>query len=191
MEKPGDVFILDVHTRSGRLAVLITSGTVEPAIRTPSTMGNKAAAWRLLLVIDVHRLALARPLAEQQHPSWQPRLRLRLPRRAHGSAPRRRRPRHRLHGFLACASVFLVEPTGLHHACDDLAIVFIVVCTTPATTSPSSSSSLSSAPSRPPVGVHDQRRRQPHGHLHHAHDAGERARGLRRSSGLGFTVPRN
>ena len=65
------------------------------------------------------------------------------------------------------------------------------VCTTPATTSPSSSSSLSSAPSRPPVGVHDQRRRLPHGHLHHAHDAGERARGLRRSSGLGFTVPRN
>jgi len=119
MEKPGDVFILDVHTRSGRLAVF-TSGTVEPAIRTPSTMGNKAAAWRLLLVIDVHRLALARPLAEQQHPSWQPRLRLRLPRRAHRSAPRRRRPRHRLH-------------RRLHHAGDDLAIVFVflVVCTKP------------------------------------------------------------
>jgi len=68
-------------------------------------MGNKAAAWRLLLVIDVHRLALARPLAEQQHPR----------------------------GNLACASVFLVEPTGLHHAGDDLAIVFVflIVCTKP------------------------------------------------------------
>ena len=37
------------------------------------------------------------------------------------------------HGNLACASVFLVEPTGLHHAGDDLAIVFVflVVCTKP------------------------------------------------------------
>ena len=49
---------------------VFTFGTVEPAIKTPSTMGNKAAAWRLLLVIDIHRLALARLPAEQQHPSW-------------------------------------------------------------------------------------------------------------------------
>ena len=44
----------------------------------------------------------------------------------------------------------------------------------------------------PPAGVRDQRRRLPcgHLHLHHAHDAGERVHGLRRSSGLGFTTPR-
>ena len=176
MEKPGDdVFILDVHTRSGRRR----SSPPAPS-SWPSGLHQRWGTRQ--------RRGASCSSSTSTASTWPGRWR-------NSSTPR---------GNLACASVFLVEPTGLHHAGDDLSIVFFVsslappssssspqVCTTPATTSPSSSSSLSSAPSRPPVGVHDQRRRLPHGHLHHAHDAGKRARGLRRSSGLGFTVPRN
>ncbi|KAG2574458.1 hypothetical protein PVAP13_7KG300401 [Panicum virgatum] len=154
MEKPGDVFILDVHTRSGRRR----SSPPAPSSR-PSGLHQPWGTRQRRGASCSSSTSTASPWPGRW---W------------NSSTPR---------GNLACASVFLVEPTGLHHAGDDLAIVFIVsslappsssssprVCTTPATT-------LSSAPSRPPVGVHDQRRRLPHGHLHHAHDAG-------------FTVPR-
>ncbi|XP_039855764.1 uncharacterized protein LOC120713853 [Panicum virgatum] len=41
--------------------------------------------------------------------------------------PGRRRNSNTPRGNLTCVSVFLVEPTGLHHAGDDLAFVFLVM----------------------------------------------------------------
>ena len=99
MEKPGDVFILDVH-----VLALVAGGL---------HLRHRRAGHQDSIHNGKQGSSVAPPARYQASTAspWPGRWR-------NSNTPR---------GNLTCVSVFLVEPTGLHHAGDDLAFVFLVM----------------------------------------------------------------